>query len=82
MGMYGKKSIYYYFFIILIFFITITYGFILNRTDIDKIENDNLFKKNDYKSFTKEYISKAYQLLYLSVNTSKEVIKVISSKLL
>jgi len=51
------------------------------QDDIDRIEEDNLFTKGDYKSFTQEYIQKAYELLRLCVNTSKQVIEIISSKL-
>lgn len=49
--------------------------------DIKEIENDSLYRKNDYSSFDKEYIATAYQLLERCVQESKIIIEIVSSKL-
>lgn len=47
--------------------------------DVDSIEANDLFNKNDYRSYRIEYIQKAYELLHLVVLTSKKVIEIIST---
>lgn len=51
------------------------------QDDIQRIEKDELYSKADFKSFTEEYLTKAYELLYLCVNTAKEANEIISSKM-
>jgi len=51
------------------------------KDEVEKIENDNYYFKKDFNSFTQNYVKKAYQLLYLTVDTSKKVIEAIDSGL-